>query len=100
MTTAAPGYTTTEFWLSLATNVLALITILHPGFQTPPGLAQALAALAASITTIGYSFSRAAVKSAVANNASPTAPTVVAPSTDQAAAAQLRALANQLDPTP
>jgi len=94
--TPAPGFTTTEFWLSLATNVLALITILHPGFQTPPGLAQALAALAASITTIGYSFSRAAVKSAVANNATPTAGTPA----DKTAAAQLRALANQLDPTP
>lgn len=90
-----PGYTTTEFWLTLATNALALVAILHPGYKAPPGLAQALAAVAAGIGTVAYSFSRGQVKSSAALAVPASTGNV---SKDATVAATLRAAANALDP--
>ena len=60
-----PGYTTTEFWLSFAPAIFAVLTILHPGFQstTYQPLANALATIAAAIASGWYASSRSRMKS-------------------------------------
>ena len=60
-----PGYTTTEFWLSFAPAIFAVLTILHPGFQptTYQPLANALATIAAAVASGWYASSRSRVKS-------------------------------------
>jgi hypothetical protein len=69
--TAKPGWTTTEFWTTIGTNVVALIVafatmsnnkINSAGAQA---LVPGLATLAAAIATGYYSYSRSKVKAAV-----------------------------------
>lgn len=54
------GYKTTEFWLTLVTNVLALLAATTP--VTSP-LGKYIAVIAGALTTVGYTLSRAQVKS-------------------------------------
>ncbi len=55
---AEPGYTTTEFWGTVASNIIAFGAIFHPGFNAPPGLAMAFAAGAAGIANAIYAIGR------------------------------------------
>lgn len=67
-----PGWTTTEFWLTLLTNIVAGLTLLHPGFHLPAGahVTESWAIVAAGLANGAYSFSRGKVKaSAVVNTA-------------------------------
>lgn len=63
-----PGYATTEFWVALLTNVLAVFavvwTLAGKELDTTPlaALIPAIAALAAGISSALYSHSRAKVK--------------------------------------
>ena len=66
-----PGYTTTEFWVTLLTvaasavvAVLALFGVVVHSNLTP--LVSALATLAAAVASAVYAHSRATVKAAVA----------------------------------
>lgn len=56
--TVEPGYTTTEFWGTIAVDVLAAIAVLHPGFNTPPELAQGFAFIAAGVAHAAYAVGR------------------------------------------
>jgi hypothetical protein len=62
-----PGYATTEFWLSFAPAIFAILTIVHPGFDasTYQPLANAIATIAAALASGWYAHSRSQVKSAV-----------------------------------
>ena len=61
-----PGVTTTEFWSTMVTHVLALIALVRPDLivQGPSsqGLVQAFALLASSVAAAIYSLVRARVK--------------------------------------
>lgn len=71
--TDKPGYTTSEFWLTLVGAILsfvtALLTLLTPGFKLDPQVQTvvvAAAPLAAMIGTAFYSISRSRSKAAAA----------------------------------
>jgi hypothetical protein len=66
-----PGYVTTEFWMTLGTQVLAAVTavlgLLTPGFELDPDVQQLVVALAPIASAIGaavYAISRSRVKAA------------------------------------
>lgn len=55
-----PGYTTTEFWTTVATNVLAVVTLIfhtHINVDVPR-----IATAAAGLSNFGYAFARSHVK--------------------------------------
>lgn len=56
--TVEPGYTTTEFWGTVAVDVMALVAVVHPGFSAPPELAQAFSLIAAGAAHGLYSLGR------------------------------------------
>lgn len=58
-----PGYTSTEFWLSLAAVVLAAI---QPLFIDLPSVERVVAVGLAVLATMGYTASRAKVKASAA----------------------------------
>lgn len=63
--TTKPGYTTTEFWVTVITTLTSLVVAIHPQWITVtsnPNLIQALALVAASVATGIYSISRAKAK--------------------------------------
>ena len=64
-----PGYTTTEFWVTLGGVILSFVTalmaLIHPGFEVSggvQGLITATAPLAALIGTSVYTLGRSKVK--------------------------------------
>jgi len=59
-----PGIYTTEFWITLLTNVVGVIALLHPGFNVSAAQ-QIIPAAAAAFTTVTYTISRMFVKSTV-----------------------------------
>lgn len=74
-----PGYTTTEFWLTLATQLLALLAIIHPGFKIDGTLVQSLATLAAAAASGLYALGRSHVKASVPAPAAVVTPDPPAP---------------------
>lgn len=70
MDPAKPGYTTTEFWLTLLTNLAAAVTLLAPQLGVKlgdPALVKSVAGAAAALATIAYTLSRSKVKAAAAH---------------------------------
>ncbi len=64
MTTPAPvkpGYTTTEFWITLLTNLSAIIALVHPGTQLN-GIVQGAAVALAAAATVLYTGFRSQLK--------------------------------------
>ena len=62
--TVRPGYLTTEFWVTVATDGLSLAAILHPGFnaaQWQPYVT-GIATFAATVATAVYGLIRSHVK--------------------------------------
>jgi hypothetical protein len=70
-----PGFTTSEFWSTLITQVLALIALVHPSTDTGvrPEYVQAFALLASAVAAAAYAHGRSKVKVA-AGSAVATAP--------------------------
>lgn len=60
--TTKPGYTTTEFWITVFTTLVSLVVVVHPGFHLDSSLVQSLAVIAAAISSGLYSISRAKAK--------------------------------------
>lgn len=58
VTTIEPGYTTTEFWSGVFVHLLALITIIHPGFHAPSDTVRVAAMVASGITQAVYTVGR------------------------------------------
>jgi Short repeat of unknown function (DUF308) len=68
-----PGYTTTEFWITLLSYVVSIIALFHPGMPTnTAAYVQAAALLVSGALSIIYTHSRQQVK--VATLQSPPAP--------------------------
>lgn len=61
--TPKPGYTTTEFWLTLLNQLAAFAAIVHPGFHVPVDV-QAVAGAAGLVGTAVYTWQRSRVKQA------------------------------------
>lgn len=63
-----PGIRTTEWWSTFITQVVAVVAIVHPGFNLPGNgaLETGLAAAGAAVATAVYGWGRAKVKAAVA----------------------------------
>ncbi len=62
-----PGYKTTEFWMSLVTQIVALLVlfgVIEPAAQeqVSGSLTQLVAAIAAVFNAAGYAFSRGLAK--------------------------------------
>lgn len=72
---ATPGIKTSEFWLNL---LAVLLTALFAADVIPTGttLGKAIAIAATVLTSLGYTVSRGALKSANATAAKPEAPSV------------------------
>lgn len=64
-----PGFTTTEFWLTVVTDGIAVAALLHPGFKLPDPVIQVVASAAAAVATAVYTWSRGSVKNTVINAA-------------------------------
>jgi len=60
--TTKPGYTTTEFWVTIFTTIVSMVVVIHPGFHLDSSLVQALAVVAAALSSGLYSISRAKAK--------------------------------------
>lgn len=76
---AKPGYKTTEFWLSFAVTVTGIVV--SSGAVTPGSYwERAIGVIAATLAALGYTSSRAKVKSE-----GPPHVTVVHPSADRSA---------------
>jgi hypothetical protein len=56
-----PGYTTTEFWLTLLTQLSAVLTVIHPGFDIS-GYVQGASVVLAGLAQIVYAAQRANLK--------------------------------------
>lgn len=78
-TNIKPGYTTTEFWVTIIPNVFAALTLV---FHTTFGVnVQVVSGAAAAIGNLVYSFSRSRIKSAAQlSNRTITTQTGTAPS--------------------
>lgn len=57
-----PGFTTSEWWATVLVQAVALLALLHPGFEIGGELVQALAVLGSSLSGAAYSYSRGRVK--------------------------------------
>lgn len=101
-----PGYRTTELYVTLATFALGAVTLVHPGFKAPPGLAQALAAAAPGVVGTAYTLGRSLLKAAASKavGASPTvvvnAPAPTEPAEPVTAEAIAREIVKLLSPPP
>lgn len=74
-----PGFTTSEFWVTLLTNIVGIVFLIHPSAiagQTQdtvtPILTQVAAFLAIIASTVSYIISRSNVKTAAAAAPAPT----------------------------
>lgn len=56
-----PGYTTTEFWLTLLTQLSAVLAVVHPGFDMS-AYVQGASVVLAGIAQIIYASQRHAAK--------------------------------------
>lgn len=56
-----PGYKTTEFWFTVAATIAGLITA--SGLFVDGPIAQAVGVVTSALSAMGYSYSRAQVKS-------------------------------------
>jgi hypothetical protein len=56
-----PGYTTTEFWLTLLTQLSAVLTVIHPGFDIS-GYVQGASVVLAGLAQIIYASQRSTAK--------------------------------------
>jgi hypothetical protein len=65
-----PGYTTTEFWLALLTNLAAGVALLSPQLGvklSDPATVQAVSIIAAALANVVYTVARSHVKAAAAH---------------------------------
>lgn len=57
-TVVEPGWTTTEFYATVASLAVAVVTLVHPGFSAPPAVVQAAVGAAGSVATGLYAIGR------------------------------------------
>lgn len=74
-----PGWTTTEFWVTLLTGAIAVLVLLNTNLDADKlsAIVPVAALLMAGAASAAYSHSRAKVKAAVITAATPTAPATV-----------------------
>lgn len=63
-----PGYTTTEFWVTLLTVVASVVGVYDPTLHLS-GYVQTAAVVAAGVSTIVYTFLRSGLKAAASKAA-------------------------------
>ncbi len=71
-----PGYTTSEFWTTVLTHVVAVVALVHPGFATTGQWAGPFAVVIAGVASFVYARARTALKqtTATANAPAPAPP--------------------------
>lgn len=62
-----PGYQTSEFWLTIMTNILNIVNLFHPVTVAQPVLVQVAGIIATVAVTVSYFITRNNVKVAAAS---------------------------------
>lgn len=57
-----PGFTTSEWWVTLIVQVVAVLALLHPGFTVGGEWVQAMALIGSALSAAAYSHGRSRVK--------------------------------------
>ena len=62
------GFLTSEFWITLLTEAVAIVATIHPGFKIPDAtITTAGSLLAGAAVAIHYAWSRTSLKKVVAS---------------------------------
>ena len=59
-----PGWQTTEFWITLLTNIVGIVNLFHPVVVSAGTIGAVAGVLVLIVTNVAYILSRAHVKSA------------------------------------